>query len=344
MAGQPITAASETVARDGLAGALNYGVQDFGTSALTDATEAAPVVEEIGGVPTPAGGLPSGGPTPVPSDPLDPDGRWAGPLGFTLEGEVCGAAPYTAALDFCQNPAQEFAGTPAGSRTWGQPNGLVSVLEGQRAFVVGAGVECSTLGTPHDLGPWRAAARRALELSQWSQVANELWTGARSRASGWTSNARLASPSAIVLADGAPVSIVEAVAALEDAFGGSSYGAVQLIHVPRKLSAYLDVAGLIHTSAGSGRLWTANDSLVIADRGYPGTGPNGEAPTPGTAWIYSTGVLSARFGPLRYPERDLGDAVVAATNDLTVHAERPVAIGWLCSTFAINVCYTEEVR
>ncbi len=339
MAGQPITAARETVARDGLAGALGYGVIDAGTASSGVAPVDTPEREEIGGVPVPAGGLPAGAPDPVAGDELDPAGRWTGPLGFTLEGEVCGAPPYTAALDFCPNPADEYAGRPGGSHTFGTPNALIAALEDQRAFIVGAGVECSTFGTPDDLEPWRAAARRALELSQWSQVANELWTGDRARASGWTANRRLASPDATVLAGGQPVGLVEAIAALEDAFGSCSYGAVQLIHTPRKLSAYLDAAGIIETSPGSGRLWTANDSLVIADRGYPGTGPNGQAPEAGTAWLYSTGVLTARLGRIRYPERDHGDAVHATTNDVIVHAERPAAIAWLCCHFAVNVCY-----
>lgn len=293
--GQSITAAAEVVPRDGLGGAVGYGVI-----------------------------LPDPG-----TDPLDPDNRWTGPFGYTLEGEACpDPGLYTASLDFC-----------ADTRTWGPGRSFVGSVADQHPFVVGAAVECSTLGAP-GLEAFQQAARRALELGQWSQIANELWTGARATAAGWTTNRWLASPDATVLSAD-PVSIVEAIAALEDAFGAASAGDVQLIHVPRKLTAYLSHADLIDTTPGSGRLWTANNSLVIADRGYPGTGPEGEEPTSDLVWIYSTGVLSARLGPVHLPERDLADAVAAATNDVSVRAERPAAISWLCGHFAIPVSYAD---
>lgn len=289
---QPITAASEIVPRDGLGGAVGYGV------ILPD------------------------------QDPLDPGGRWLGPGGYTLEGEPCPEPPaYTASIDFCADP-----------RTWESGRRFVAAVADQHPFAVGVSVDCSTLGSPPDLlAAFRARADRALELALWPTIANELWTGARSVAEGW-SNRRLASPAADVLSAD-PVSLIEAIGALEDAFGAVSAGDVQLIHVPRKLSAYLDAASLIHTTPGSGRLWTANNSLVIADRGYPGTDPNGDTPEAGVAWIYSTGVLSARLGPVHHPERDLADAVAAASNDVAVRAERPAAIGWLCGHLAIPVSY-----
>lgn len=291
---QPITAAEEVRPRDGLAGAIGYGVF-----------------------------LPDAG-----ADPLDPDGRWAGPGGFQIEGLGCGPSTYTAGADFC-----------AAARTWGPGRAFLAHGSVQRPFVVGAAVECSTLGSPSDLlAQFQGRADRALEISQWPQIANELWTGQRSIAEGWT-NRRLASPAATVLSED-PVPLVEAIAALEDAFGDCSAGDVQLIHVPRKLSAYLDHAGIISTTPGSGRLWTANNSLVIADRGYPGTAPNGGEPEGLVAWIYSTGPLTARLGNIVHPERDLADAVAYATNDVKVRAERLAAIDWLCCHLAIPVAYS----
>lgn len=289
---QPITAAGEVIPRDGLAGALGYGVI-----------------------------VPDG-------DPLDPQNRWAGPGGYVLEGLGCGPSTYTAGADFCDE-----------ARTWGPGRAFLTAGDPQHPFVVGAAVECSTFGSPAELlAEYGSRADRALEMSQWSQIANELWTGQRSDAQGWSEATRLASPAATILS-ASPVPLVEAIAALEDYFGGCSAGDVQLIHVPRKLSAHLDHASLIHTTPGSGRLWTANNALVIADRGYPGTSPSGDAPTPGVAWIYSTGPLSARLGPIFHPERDLGDAVAFQTNDVSVRAERLAAIAWLCCHLAIPVCY-----
>lgn len=263
------------------------------------------------------------------TDELDPDGRWIGPGGYVLEGEPCpDPAAYTASLDFC-----------APARTWGPGRRFRASLAEQHPFLVGTAVECSTLGSPADVvARFGDQARRALELAQWPQIANELWTGQRSQIEGWA-NRRLAHPDATVLS-ATPVGIIEAIAALEDAFGACSAGDTQLIHVPRKLVAYLDAAGIIESTPGSGRIFTANGSLVIADRGYPGTSPGGEEPAAGTAWIYSTGILSARLGAIRIPERDLADAVSAPTNDVAIRAERPAAIAWLCCHLAVPVCYS----
>jgi hypothetical protein len=197
---------------------------------------------------------------------LDPDGRWAGPQGYTLEAEPCDDITYYRTLDFC---------TPIDDLTDSQPPGsYLTLVEDQKPFLVGAGVTCSTFGTQLDdvLASYRAVTDRGLELRQWSQIANELWTGDRVN----NENRYLAD---------------------------------------------------------------ANDSLVVADRGYPGTGPEGVEPTETTAWIYSTGVLTARLGPVRHPELDLGYAVTALTNDVAVRSERAAAINWACCQLAVNVEY-----
>lgn len=290
---QPITAAAEITPRGGLGGAVGFGV----------------IIPE--------------------SDPLDPDGRWLGPGGYSLEGEACpNPEGQTASADFCAEP-----------RSWGAGRPFRRVVADQHPFLIEVDVDCSTFGSPMPgtLEAFEQAARRALDLSRWSLIAYELWTGERSQAEGWD-NLRLASPDAQIVTDG-EASVVEAIAALEDAFGVCSAGDRQLIHVPRKLVPYLDAAGIIEYTPGAGSIYTANGSLIIADRGYPGTGPAGQDPTAGQAWIYSTGVLSARLGDVRVPERDLGDAIAATTNDVSVRALQPVAIGWLCCQLAANVRY-----
>jgi hypothetical protein len=262
------------------------------------------------------------------SDPLDPDGRWAGPQGYTLEAEPCDDITYYRTLDFCAEPPLEDS-QPPGS--------YLTVVEDQKPFLVGAGVTCSTFGTQLDdvLASYRAVTDRGLELRQWSQIANELWTGDRAN----NENRYLADANSTDVGDGDAVSLVEAIGLLEDAFGNCSPGGVQVIHMPRKLVAYASWKKLIWTTPGSGRIYTANDSLVVADRGYPGTGPEGVEPTETTAWIYSTGVLTARLGPVRHPELDWGYAVTALTNDVAVRSERAAAINWACCHLAVNVEY-----
>lgn len=332
---QPITAARESVQRDGLVGAIGYGVVTSGTEASGATSPSGPAPGEVDGIPAPIG-EPDGAqfiPTPEAGagDPLDPASRWDGPGGYELWGEPCSPHPYLF------DPS--FGATNAIGRTWGTPVPLYTSITGQHAFGIGAGVKASTFEQA-EIARAQEAAQRVLELTQWNQIAHELWTGARDTASGYGTNVRLASPSATVLAGGNALDVVEGIAAMEDALGHSLVGAVTLIHCPRKMIPYASHHLDISTSPGNGRIFTANDTLVIGDRGYPGTGPHGEQPLGSKFWIYGTGVLTARLGAIRFGERDPGDAVSAPTNDLVVHAERPAAIGWLCGHFAALIDLT----
>lgn len=295
MAGQPISAAREAVATDGLAGAVGAGLF-----------------------------FPD-------SDPLDPNGRWAGPAGYSLEGDPCGAPGYTSANGFCDvHPFPE-------ADEW---TPFVEALADQVPVRLGAAVKCSTFGSPTDSAVWEDKARRQLDLTRYSQLATTLWTGGAVPA-----NHHLASGDATVLnegglADPTAVPLVTAIAMLEDAFGDCSWGSQQLIHAERKVTPYLSTLSLVQTSPGSPRLWTFNGSLVIADRGYPGTGPNDAAAPAGQTWLYSTGVLSGRLGEVRIPETDLGEQIDARTNNRWVRAEQVAAINWLCCHLAILVDLT----
>lgn len=288
---------------------------------------AAPLVEPADGLASVLGfgvSLPDPG-----TDPLDPGDRWTGHLGYQLEGQSCSPVASTRSAEFC-DPENVWAG---------ELTTFDEVGEEQKPFVVGAAVGCSSFGHPADIpGEYTDRADRALRMTQWSKIANELWTGAQSQAMGAT-NRRLASPDAEILVSGDPVRIVDAVSLLECKFGECSAGAVQLIHVPRLLVPYLDAAGIIHSAPGSNRILTANNSIIIPDRGYPGTSPLGAEADAGQTWIYSTGPLTARLSPVAHPDPMLGDAVEPSDNTIMVRSERLAAISWLCCHLAVQVAY-----
>lgn len=319
--GQPVTAPPHEIPKDGLASAVGAGVF-----------------------------LPD-------RDAQDPNEHWKGPGPYTLWGPPCAAPGYTRTLDFCAmvrteqtEPGQEEGDPPL---TDDEYAGLWGTLEGQHAFRIGSAVRCATFGSPEDEAAWKRVAAEQLALTQWAQVGREMWLGAQAEASGWTDQRRLAADAEDVTpVPGTPVPLVLAIAILEQEWSRRvTLGARQMIHVPRLLAAPLDHAGVIDTSPGSPRLWTANGTLVVAERGYPLVGGDGAADDElddlaglsDGIWIYTTGPIAARLGdvvhppPLAVGEPGLANVTTLETNTRAVRAEQPAAVSWLCQHLGILV-------
>lgn len=327
--GQPVTAPAHEIPRDGLAGAVGAGVF-----------------------------LPD-------RDAQDPNNHWKGPGPFTLWGPPCAAPGYTRTMDFCAmvrvppgEDSEAEPGTPDGQEQGDPPltdeeyAGLWGTLEGQHAFRIGSAVKCSTFGSPDDEAAWKRIAAEQLALTQWAQVGREMWLGTQAVQSGWTDQRRLVDAVDVTPTPGTPVPLAMAIAILEQEFSRRvTLGARQLIHVPRLLSSLLDHAGVIDTSPGSQRLWTANGTLVVAERGYPLVGGDGGADDElddlsGLSegiWIYTTGPIAARFGEVVHPppmnagEPGLANVTTLETNTRAVRAEQPAAVSWLCQHLGILV-------
>jgi len=277
---------------------------------------------------TPRGGL--GGAVGLgviipPSDPLDPNGDWARTQ-FIAEGPACGGTD-AAPVDTCDTPVD----VPEGTTPWAYSPPSVP-------FEVRAAESCSTFHSELSIEAWHERVDRRMELCQWSEIAYELWTGSQAQASDPPAQNRyLASTLGLNLTPDGAVGVVEAISRMEDGLSRCTCGAVHLIHVPLRLVAYLSDAGLV-TREGD-RLYTDAGSLVIADRGYPGTGPGNQAPDAGTLWIYGTSVLTARLAPIEHPQKDLREALDAATNHIAVRAVRRAAITWLCCHLGAHVTF-----
>jgi hypothetical protein len=83
-------------------------------------------------------------------------------------------------------------------------------------------------------------------------------------------------------------------------------------------------------------LYTQTGALVIADSGYTGTGPTGQAVTDEAAWMYATGPVTVRQSTV-----DIGvepsSTVDRSTNRRTVWAHRLFAATFdPCTHFAIQ--------
>jgi hypothetical protein len=171
-------------------------------------------------------------------------------------------------------------------------------------------------------------------------VARELWTGALSdedpyatydpNTEQWSAetavNNRLASATADQLPGGAD--ILGALADLEQAAREATAGQQVYLHVPIRLANR--VAQNLRRVGNE--LRTATDGVVVADAGYPGTGPNGT----GDSWMYATGPVVVRLGEILVD--DGPSTVDRRVNSQTFWAARAFAATFdACAHFAIQV-------
>jgi hypothetical protein len=139
-----------------------------------------------------------------------------------------------------------------------------------------------------------------------------------------------------------------ALARVEQAAATDLPGERILIHVRPKILLELAGANLVRRE---GNVWlTPMDSIIVPGRGYPGTGPNGEAPTWGSEWIYATGRVQVRRGSIeiipgqveKTTENPFGippQAINRQTNDIHVTAQRIVSVSFnpQCAVIAAEV-------
>jgi hypothetical protein len=140
-------------------------------------------------------------------------------------------------------------------------------------------------------------ARRQCDAATDYAVAAELWSGTETQTDPYvtptgtqTMNYWLASSTATQINSGtAYTSPAEALGALEQAARAASRGQQIFIHMPSTM-AQLDPYNFRREGS---LLLTEQDSVVVVDAGYPGTGPTGALPA-AAVWIYATGPVTVR--------------------------------------------------
>jgi hypothetical protein len=146
--------------------------------------------------------------------------------------------------------------------------------------------ECSTMGGPVD----EERVRRVAEAQFPFAVARELWEGDLSAADTFTvggdtlSNAFLASADADVIG-GSAGSPAIGFGRLEQSALEAAHGQPVMIHVPVRLLPQLASLGVFRHVGTT--LITAAGNTLVADGGYTGTGPTGQA-AGATVWAYAT--------------------------------------------------------
>lgn len=117
-----------------------------------------------------------------------------------------------------------------------------------------------------------------------------------------------------------------------------------MIHAPRDVASAWFAYGLIRREGNL--LLDAYDNIVVADAGYTGAGPEGEARTSTTAWVYATDPVQVRLdGQVTLlPNRDEvmgGAALDRDTNFIEWRVERLVAAypaGCLHTAIQVDLC------
>lgn len=192
-----------------------------------------------------------------------------------------------------------------------------------------AGDECSTFGW--EARDWQGRARRTLAAVESYQLANELWTGAITQAD-TLDNRYLAEPGASSdTVGGAAADPVDALACLEQGLAHYLKGQQGMIHVTPQALTHL-VSARVATLTGT--TWTSpNGHLIVADAGYPGTGPGGSSST-SLQWGYGTPMIQVRLGPVEVipgsidDARGLAQAMDRSVNDVVVVAGRLAGFQW----------------
>jgi hypothetical protein len=257
----------------------------------------------------------------VPGD-VAVTGGAGGPYTIMFRASMGNVGPLTASaagLTGGTAPAVVIATTQQGSTVYGDLHG-----DGEDGQVyhrpVGFRVErtCTTLGGTDQVD--EASVKRQADAVTSFEMARELWSGFRTQANpfdlpegGQEVNQYLASDNATVIPGG--FQPLDGISVLEEEAREGNLGLDVMIHVP------LQVMGLVsdHLTKVGNLYYTANGALGVADAGYAGTSPDGEAEED-RRWIYATSTVAYRLGEIVTEEH-----VDHNTNRRTVTAERMFA-------------------
>jgi hypothetical protein len=213
--------------------------------------------------------------------------------------------------------------------------------ESYRPWVLWVGDACSPVGDREFV----ARARRMLVAVESHRIARELWTGSYATSAAFP-NRYLSQAGEVALVEGgAAVGHISALAALEQALGDCSPAGEKMIHCTRRTLTHWAHQGLVEREGNSGVVRTIAGTVVVADTGYPGTGP-GETYTPGestadTDWAYGTSQVVVFRSPVTVVPESESEAVNRATNLVEFRAEESVAAVWDgCCHVGVRVDHT----
>jgi hypothetical protein len=195
----------------------------------------------------------------------------------------------------------------------GNPTNVVEI-----PGLIWAGDTCSSFG--FSARDYRGRAQRALIAGESYIIAREFWTGLRATAAGWP-NTFLAEAGTPVVGGG-PFSVSAALGVLEQAIADTANGQPGVIHCSRQLGSAFSELGNTFRQVGTGIIQTYLGTVIVADAGYPGTGPGNAAPGAGEQWAYATLIPTVRRSPIEVIPDTFEEATDRALNSISFRAER----------------------
>jgi hypothetical protein len=255
--------------------------------------------------------------------------HWQG--GFAWRSELC---PQFEVLDPCSEPTQYDTDDTG--------DGVIYHLP------VGYRVRdyATTLNVEFD----QQRVQRQAEAVGSLVAAQELWTGAVTTANpyaidqgtvvknpspsaGEYTNPYLAAATSTTIGTGV-TDPMEALGLLEEKARQQIGGMQCFLHVPVRVATQL---GAQIRRVGP-VLYTQTDAIIIADPGYPGTGPDGTDPTAPGVWCYATGPVILRQSPITVMNEPVASTINRQTNRREVWADRMFAATFdPCCHFAIEL-------
>lgn len=259
-------------------------------------------------------------------------------MGVTWE-DICGGTGVT--LDPCVTSAPGVTGlsTPTKAATTSR------TFWGATPFTVYVEVDCS----PVDFYENREQIMlNALNRFESFQVERTFWTGLapERNSSGGVANGvlpHLAANTAVVegatvnlgpsvtlqqaatVPTGTALNVVDALGALEQQLARCLNG-TGVIHVPQSLAPTM---ALLLQKQGN-TLLTPNGNRVAIGAGYPGTAPDGSAPSAATVWMYATGPVFAYRGAPQVRMMEDAASLNRSVNTVKAIVERNYLMGYGC--------------
>lgn len=248
--------------------------------------------------------------------------RWAS--GYTIDPDPCGGGTI---LDPCKDYS---AGLPTDVA---EPADIGPITP----FTISASVQCSTFGSTAD--DMYARALRRLAGVRSAQLEHEFWAGTLAQTSSW-SNQYLTKTGAGGISNYihnmAAVGTATALAELEQAIAEGTTWGIGFIHAMPRTVAYWSENQLVHETARAGIFQTLLGTIVVAGRGYPGTGPGGAGGALGGgqftggqyAYAYATSQVFVRLGPASTWVEDDSQVVDRSTNFRVSTAVQDAIASW----------------
>lgn len=252
----------------------------------------------------------------------DNDERWLS--GLTYPTIDAGATVILA-------PISGDSSAPAGTEVI-SPDGTKPPYRFYYPFDIKASMKASTMGSsPEEV---YANAESVLDTVTQKAIEIELWKGTVAKtlqATDAKGNRYLGGTAGTDFIDVTPSGSTGGVkpryaqALLEQALGDATIGSKGVLHAPRLLASILKVKdsnGVLKTNLGT---------PVVAGAGYSLTGPDGQPAAAGKAWMFATGPMTVRLGPISIIPGEVSQAVDTRVNTITYYIDRAAAVTWSTS-------------